>query len=152
MKGTKYSLLLVKADDLGQQQVLAVAEMGMSRVQDKTASDKVNTNRATIGVLCVDKQHRQRGLGKALVQRCQEIAGQVWNEDQIYAEVDVENTKALVFFKLCGFDTKDNNENENDDDANVMVSVRRRRKLEQRPHKVLSKTLHVLLDGSIDMR
>ena len=95
------------------------------------------TDGKVAGVLCVDKHHRQKGLGKALVQRCEDIAMQLWKVEQIHAEVDVENTKALEFFKLCGFTTRDNDEN----GESVMVDVRRHRKLEQRPHTVLAKTM-----------
>jgi ribosomal protein S18 acetylase RimI-like enzyme len=120
MKGKKYVLQVVKDNDLDQK-VLAVVEMGIRRVEntnhrrreddkdDSYCSSSISTtstsiSRATIGFLCVDQQHRQQGIGRALVQRCENIAWQVRKEEQLHAEVDVENT--LNFVDMLRHETK----------------------------------------------
>lgn len=68
--------------------------------QDNNSS----TRRATIGVLCVDTEFQKQGVGVGLVCKCQEVAATVWNETELFAEVEPKNVDALAFFETkCGF-------------------------------------------------
>ncbi len=40
----------------------------------------------TIGVLCVKSTHRQKGIGQALVEKCERVAADIWNEESISVE------------------------------------------------------------------
>ena len=63
MQGSKYTILLAKSQS---GQVIGMAELGMQRSNE-------GEHRATIGVLCVDENYHKRGVGNALVCKCQEI-------------------------------------------------------------------------------
>jgi GNAT superfamily N-acetyltransferase len=119
LRGTKYSLFVAKEEG----QVIGVAEMGIRDME---------TKRVTIGVLCVDKDHRQKGVGSGLIQHCERLAAELWNENDIHAEVEEQNIKALALFNSRGFVQAD---------QRVIVGVQRGRKLEQIPHVLLSKQL-----------
>lgn len=124
MKGNKYALLVATE---ASREVVGMVEMGLSL--DVT----LNTTRTTIGVLCVSPKCQQRGVGLALLKKCQALASSDgWNETTLYVEVEPNNIAALSFFEKNGF-VKTN--------ENRTVTVRRRRTYEERPHLVLSKEL-----------
>jgi hypothetical protein len=103
----------------------------------------------TIGVLCVKKSHMNKGVGKALIQKCEEDVKNIWNETELYIEVERCNENAKSFFmSSCGYDVcyidgnvsgGGNGNDRIEMERNVKVS--RRRKVEERPHLVLSKII-----------
>jgi ribosomal protein S18 acetylase RimI-like enzyme len=124
MKGTKYDILIAKEKG---GQVIGLAELGINR-------DDVGDRRATIGVLCVNQEYRKQGVGYALLSKCQELVGELWKDDVLYAEVESSNEGAIAFFQSCGFQMRQG--------TNVMVRLRRGgRTLEERPHLLLSYNL-----------
>jgi ribosomal protein S18 acetylase RimI-like enzyme len=130
MKGTKYAILVAKQGTFGR--VIGMAELGVHPGNDNEVEDR----RATIGVLCVDARYQKQGVGNELVHKCQKLAMEVWNKHALYAEVEPCNQGAISFFESCGFENKQGTE--------VMVSLRRAgRRLEERPHLLLSYNLTV---------
>lgn len=126
MKGNKYALLV--ATEFSKSGVLGMVEMGVSL-------DKVsNTTRTTIGVICVSPKCQRSSVGALLLAKCQDVASsEGWNETNIYAEVEPNNTAALNFFEKHGF--------VRNDEEKRTVTVRRRRTYEERPHLLLRKQL-----------
>ena len=160
MRGKKYCLLVVKdcfQDEENNQQmrvrddVVGIVEMGMSLCpscyQDKCGEDEVVYNapengsrpQPTVGVLCVKSTHRQKGIGQALVENCERVAADVWNEDYIFVDVDPDNPNALSFFIKCGYNSTPVDELESLQMRNATVS--RGRTSESRPHYLLRKRL-----------
>lgn len=150
MKGLKYTILVAKAagaDD----RVVGVAEIGIKvdndamttttttttsgQLQDKDDSNAQQLRRPTIGSLCVDDSYRQQGVGRALISRCEQLVRKQWKEDAIFAEVQVQNDRALNFFQACGYELLDRNKQ-------VMVTVQQRREMKELPHYILRKQLH----------
>ena len=126
LKGSKYAVLVAK--EWGQ--VLGVAEMG-----------KDEQRRPILGVLSVSPIARRQGIGAALVQKCEEIAVTVWQEEKLWVEVETTNHAALHFFQFaCGY---------TDTDERSMVAVQRRQGVEEKPHVVLSKSLQPC-DASVE--
>jgi len=156
-KGTKYGIYVAKPsfgmmnsktnniDD-----VLGVVELGMTLGPPSSTPNHNTTNetssssilrripRATLGVLCVKKEYRSMGIGKALVDKCEHEARTVWNETSLFVEVEPKNTDALQFFRTkCGF--KSSSSHNNTEIKNATIT--KRRKVEVRPHLVLSRKL-----------
>lgn len=127
LKGSKYAVLVAK--EWGQ--VLGVAEMGIGG-DGGSSNDPSSERRAILGVLCVSPDARRKGIGAALVQRCEEVATQVWKEETLWVEVETSNAQALQFFESCGYV---------DTDERSMVAVQRREAVEETPHVVLAKPL-----------
>jgi ribosomal protein S18 acetylase RimI-like enzyme len=124
LKGTKYAVFLAK--EWGE--ILGVAEMGIRQ------SNNNQPQRPTLGVLCVSPNARRRGVGTALVQKCEQVAAEVWQEENLWVEVEKSNIQAKQFFEMCGYlDTAERS----------MVTVQQGQSVEQRPHIVLSKPLPV---------
>ncbi len=94
--------------------------------------------RATVGVLCVKEGHMNKGVGRALLNRCEEEAREVWNETQLYIEVEPSNDRAKHFFLSCGYHPCID---DNGSETLRYAKVCRRRKVEERPHLVLSKKI-----------
>ena len=157
MRGKKYCLLVVKEscqdEDNNQQlrvrdDVVGIVEMGMSlcpsRYQDRSEENEAvydapaNESRPqpTVGVLCVKSTHRQKGIGQALVEKCEQVAADVWNEEYIFVDVDPNNQSALSFFIKCGYKSTPL---ESLQIRNATVS--RRRASETKPHYLLRKSL-----------
>jgi len=144
MRGKKYCLLVVKGSHQGIDDshdfVVGVVEMGLSLCPHTTNStgEKAAELRPqpTIGVLCVRSTHRQKGIGLALVRKCEQVAADVWNEDCIFVDVDPSNLSALNFFEKCGYNSFQM--------RNAILY--RRRKKESKPHFLLKK---ILYDSSI---
>lgn len=145
MRGKKYCLLVVKDSHQGIDDshdfVVGVVEMGLSLCPHTTNStgEKAAELRPqpTIGVLCVRSTHRQKGIGLALVRKCEQVAADVWNEDSIFVDVDPSNLSALNFFEKCGYNSFQM--------RNAILY--RRRKKESKPHFLLKK---ILYDSSIN--
>jgi len=156
MKGNKYALYLAKEYNPGEEnddsrpfyEVVGMIELGMV-LQPMEIMQKTNDNttigdgetiglrpRPTVGVLCVKPSHQNKGIGKALLMKCEEEVSGVWNETHMFIEVEPNNESARQFFKLCDYESCI------DKDGNDMIhsaKVSRRRKIEERPHLVLSK-------------
>lgn len=167
MRGKKYCLLVAKeyipdGDGDLRLSVVGIAEMGISLcpvplqevgsssfVEDGSYGEKDERNdtnndntglrpRPTVGVLCVDPTYHQKGIGKALVQKCEQVAVDVWDEQFTFVDVEPENQKALSFFQSCGYDVL------KDDSGEVQMrntTVSTRRSAESRPHYLLRKKL-----------
>jgi len=122
MKGNKYNIFIAKEAD----EVIGIAEIGLRSLD---GDDK----RPTIGMICVSKDFRQQGIGAGLVQRCQRLVDDVWDDNKLFAEVEEQNLKALSFFNNLGFQVENN--------KTAIVTVRRKLDLVERPHLILSKPL-----------
>lgn len=62
---------------------------------------KATETGGVIGII-VAKDHRRRGVGKRLVEKCSEKA-RLLKMREVYAEVDDKNQNAIDFFSSCGF-------------------------------------------------
>ena len=168
MKGKKYSILIAKTDssDAATAQVSAdlvvgVVEIGIkydATVEEKVVDDDdddddnstgqngtslqgtIAARRPTIGSLCVHPDYQTQGVGRALVNTCEKLIQSQWEEDTIYAEVQLLNANALAFFDACGYQSIQKNPTQ-DDAVVMMVPLQRQRKLEVLPHYLLSKRL-----------
>lgn len=49
--------------------------------------------------LCVDEAFRKRGLGRALVHCCEDVARICWGRDRMYLHVDPDNTAAVQLYE-----------------------------------------------------
>lgn len=153
MKGKKYALYLAKEYNPGSvkdgsegrpfYEVIGMIEMGMV-LEPRGDSECSNFDdiqlkaRATVGVLCVKPDHMNKGVGKALLNKCEQVGREIWNETQLYIEVEPQNERALQFFFSCGYCIcLDKFGKEMVHIANVC----RKRKVEERPHYVMSKTI-----------
>jgi len=127
MKRRKYSILLAKNITSGA--VVGMAELGL------------DAKRPTVGVLCVASETRHQGVGRKLLESCESVVcSTAWNQTVCYVEVEDSNKAAVDFFSRQGYVTRD--------DADTrMVRVRQGRRLELRPHRILSKQLHPRDDG-----
>jgi ribosomal protein S18 acetylase RimI-like enzyme len=160
MRGKKYCLLVAKEccqDENDKQQmrvrddVVGIVEMGMSLCptcyRDTYENNEViydapeneSKPQPTLGVLCVKSAHRQKGIGQALVEKCERVAADLWSEDHIFVDVDPDNPNALSFFIKCGYNSTPVDESESLQMRNATVS--RRRKSESKPHYLLRKIL-----------
>lgn len=156
MRGKKYCVLLAKeliqGDNDNQQirvrdEALGMVEMGMSlcpifsndldNLADPTTpifQQAIKTEsrpQPTVGVLCVKSSHRKKGIGQALIQKCEQVAADIWNEEFLFVDVEPSNEKTLLLFEKWGYVRVGK--------RNAAVS---RRRLEQpRPHYLLRKRL-----------
>jgi len=79
MKGKKYALLLAKISSEG---VVTIGGGGLGDVVGMVELGLVRSNsasRPTIGVLCVDEAYRGFGIGRAMVESCEEIIDKIWS-------------------------------------------------------------------------
>ena len=53
--------------------------------------------------LCVDEAYRKRGIGKALVHCCEDVARLCWGLDRLYLHVDPANTAAVQLYETEGY-------------------------------------------------
>ncbi len=155
MKGKKYSLFLAKEYNPGCKEkeirpfyeTVGMIEIGMtlepstpspidpSLVSDECIGnrDKILIPRATVGVLCVKSTAQNNGVGHALLQRCEQVIVELWDEDEVFVEVEPNNLAALSFFNKHGY------LNHHGEMRNATVSSRRNE--EKKPHYVLRKLL-----------
>ena len=165
MKGKKYSLFLAKEfnpgasssgdDDVPRPyyEVVGMIELGMVLEPSMQINDQNDPNRldldssqqqllqprAKVGVLCVNEKHANKGIGTALIQKCEDVVTNIWNQTQLFVEVEPNNQRARDFFLSCGYELCMDESNENEIIQYAKVS--RRRKVEERPHFVLVKSL-----------
>ncbi|KAL3767428.1 hypothetical protein ACHAW5_004821 [Stephanodiscus triporus] len=158
LRGKKYCILVAKEcyqdEDTNQQlrgrdDVVGIVEMGMSLCpsyyEDRSgengaiATELELRPQPTVGVLCVKSTHRKKGIGQALVERCERLAADVWNDDSIFVDVDPNNKNALSFFVKCGYYSTPVDGLGSLQMRNATVSERR--KEESRPHYLLRKRL-----------
>ena len=59
--------------------------------------------RAVIENLCVKPDYRQSGVGRALVEACEKDVQQWLGHDEIFSQVDIDNTNAYQLFRKCGY-------------------------------------------------
>lgn len=160
MRGKKYCLLVAKEyqDDNAltnsSYDVVGMVEMGMS-LCPKSSYTSIDAEagtyksqsavgvtgdspRPTIGVLCIKSTHQNQGIGRALVQKCEEIVHEVWKEHEIFVDVEPNNKKALAFFTNCGYEYAID-----ESEAKLVRDTRvfRRRVEEVKPHWLLRKSL-----------
>jgi len=57
--------------------------------------------------LCVDEKFRKRGLGRALVRCCEDVARLCWKCDRLYLHVDPDNTAAVQLYQSEGYQEVD---------------------------------------------
>ena len=56
-----------------------------------------------LSTLCVDENYRNRGLGRALVHCCEDVARVCWKRDRLYLHVDPDNTAAVQLYLSEGY-------------------------------------------------
>ncbi|KAL3777757.1 hypothetical protein HJC23_002018 [Cyclotella cryptica] len=93
----------------------------------------------TIGVLCIKSTHQNRGIGRKLIQKCEKVARELWEEPQIFVDVEPDNVDALAFFEKCGYHYC----MDRGGTAQILrnTTVFRRRMEEVKPHWLLRKKL-----------
>ncbi len=158
MRGKKYCLLLAKEyaseeESLkGVYAVVGMVEMGLSIcptvtcldldeiVAGDSSEDCEVMPQPTIGFLCTKSSHRNRGIGLSLVQKCEEIAQDVWNEQHVFVDVDPNNFKAISFFERADYEYVLEERSKTFMMRNTTVF---RRRVEQvKPHFLLRKRLY----------
>ena len=74
------------------------------KTRNKQIGKKSNRLRPIIENLTVQPKYRRQGIGLDLVAAC-ESAVQTWipRHDEVYSQVEEENTSALKLFKQCGY-------------------------------------------------
>uniref|UniRef100_A0A7S4VT35 N-acetyltransferase domain-containing protein n=1 Tax=Ditylum brightwellii TaxID=49249 RepID=A0A7S4VT35_9STRA len=135
----KYEVLLVKTND-DSNQVVGMAEMGISAIPSLSSSSSGTGRAVTIGLIAISPDVQNMGLGKALVQKCEDIALNSWNETYVYAAVEPWKVNALSLFTSCGYQRileEDNSKR----DVIISVPVRYRMQTEMRPHLLLGKQI-----------
>lgn len=160
MRGKKYALFLAKEykpsktnnNYKPQSEVVGMVEMGMTvgpvllHTDDKNQFQCMKIEsipRAIVGVLCVKSTHRNQGIGKILLEKCETISHKVWNETRLFVEVEPSNTNALRFFKDYGYHSATLSTSMEYQSHEIMINatVARRRKVESRPHILLQKQI-----------
>ena len=145
MRDKKYCVIVAKEyiidenDDM-KLRVVGMAEMGMSICPISKLSPQ-----PTLGVLCVSPNHQQIGVGKALVEKCEQIATNIWKDCNLVVDVDPCNKDALSFFERCGYHISEDDSGEKHTRNTTVV---RRRKAESKPHYLLQKKLATSLQES----
>jgi GNAT superfamily N-acetyltransferase len=151
MRGKKYCLLIAKEyikDDDGNQQmrvgddVIGMVEMGMSLCPTCSNYNRTDNTvlrpQPTVGVLCVKASHRKKGIGQALIQKCEQVAENVWNEELLFVDVEPSNHNTMTLFEKWGYTCIVNETGE----AQMRNTTVSRRRIERfRPHYLLRKRL-----------
>jgi ribosomal protein S18 acetylase RimI-like enzyme len=139
-RGTKYAVFCAKHDN----KVIGMVELGVVAAASGAAvaiTEEMDVRRPTVGVMCVDHNHRGQGVGTMLLDHCNHVVLKVWKESRLYCEVEESNEAASRFFERRGFVPTG---------RIVAVKVQRNRSVEQRPHSLLCKELFVPADSSIE--
>ena len=96
--------------------------------------------------------YQQRGVGRDLMKKCEELVSTVWQEDEICVDVETTNQPAIQFFDKLGYaNATETNQLSSEQEctteneaATVNVLIRGANgKTELRPHYRLRKTLVV---------
>ena len=163
MRGKKYCLLVAKKANImddGEESddvVVGMVEMGMSLCpiptnitspttdnNDGSSNDNSMTPTPLIGVICVSPNHQNEGIGMKLLHKCEEVAREVWKEEYICVDVELDNTPALSLFEMGGY------EECLDGEGGALMrntTILRRRKAEVRPHLLMRKRIRDDDDG-----
>ena len=155
MRDKKYCVIVAKEyiidenDDM-KLRVVGMAEMGMSICPITSSIDDKDTElraQPTLGVLCVSPNHQQNGVGTALVEKCEQIAKDIWKDGVVVVDVEPSNHNALAFFQRFGYHYILNDSGEKHTRNTTVV---RRRKAESKPHYLLRKKLAttIIQEGS----
>lgn len=134
LRGSKYGVFLARTEN---DDVVGVVEVGVQ------LDPETQETRPTIGSLAVAATLQQRGIGRALISKCEQVVSQRWKNQCIFAQVCTTNTRALQFFEACGYQLHNN------DATPVPVTLQRRRKLETSLHFILSKTVTAQVAGAV---
>eukprot|EP00956_Cyclotella_meneghiniana_P031374 scaffold82226_cov70-Cyclotella_meneghiniana.AAC.1 len=114
MRGKKYCVFIAK--DIVDGTVVGMVEMGMSKCPVTTSIAKdsnfgINNTcstksspQPTVGVLCVKSTHQNQGIGYSLLKKCEEVAQEIWKEQNVYVDVEPKNCKALTFFTKYSYE------------------------------------------------
>ncbi len=149
LRGKKYCVLIAKEciqdDDHNQQvrvrdDVIGIVEMGMSLcpIFSNDAEDSHCTPQPTVGVLCVKSSHQKKGIGQALMKKCEQVAANIWNEQYLFVDVEPSNINAMKLFEKWGYACRVNGMGE----AQMRNTTVSRRRIEQSmPHYLLRKRL-----------
>lgn len=165
LRGKKYCVLLAKEcirdDDHNQQirvkdDVIGIVEMGLSLcpIFSNDAEDCSLRNidlipQPTVGVLCVKSSHQKKGIGQALMKKCEQVAANIWNERYLFADVEPSNINAKILFEKWGYVCAVNGLGE----AQMRnTTVSRRRKEQSIPHYLLQKRLKMKEDNAVQHR
>jgi len=154
MRDKKYCVIVAKEYVIDENndmklRVVGMAEMGMSICPISTCSNDKDTKlspQPTLGVLCVSPNHQQNGVGKALVEKCEQIATDIWKDCNLVVDIEPSNHNALSFFERCGYDYI--SEDDSGEKHTRNTTVVRRRKAESKPHYLLRKKLATSLQES----
>lgn len=150
MRGKKYCVLVAKEciqDKDGKQQrvrddVIGMVEMGMSNCpifsSDGSSENIQLRPQPTVGVLCVKSSHRNRGIGQALIQKCEHVAANIWNEPYLFVDIEPSNLNSMKLFEKWGFACT---VNEFGEVQMRNTTVSRRRVERGTPHNLLRKRL-----------
>ncbi len=170
MKGKKYALYLAKEYNPGTSinsdidtprpfyETIGLIEVGMVLEPNRITNDNDSGNsskgsgggsgsvsilraRPTVGILCVKPDHMKKGVGKALLTKIEQVVSEIWNETQLFIEVEPINERALRFFNSNGYEICLDSFGK---EIIQIANVSRRRKMEERPHFVMSKMLKSL--------
>ena len=147
MRDKKYCVIVAKEYIINENhdmklRVVGMAEMGMSICPISTCSTDEDTKlspQPTLGVLCVSPNHQQNGIGKALVEKCEQIATDIWKDCNVVVDIEPSNHIALSFFERCGYEYI--SEDDSGEKQTRNTTVVRRRKAESKPHYLLRKKL-----------
>jgi len=134
LNGKKYAIFVAKNGD----DVIGMVELGMA-LMDKSITEAGNVRKpyATIGVLCVQDEFKKYGVGSALVKKCEHVVNTMWDENEVYVQVEPHNSVAMKFFEeKCEYCNTNMLKN---------VTVARRRTFEERPHLILKKYFNTTL-------
>jgi len=164
MRGKKYCLLVAKqidnmdSDDVSSSSlgrsngVVGMVEMGMSlcpvdanNTSTTTDDDELNKRSAEamspsplIGVICVSPTHQKEGIGMKLLNKCEEVARDIWKEEFICVDVEPNNAPALSLFEMGGYIESLDGEG---DALMRNTTILRRRRAEVKPHYLLRKRI-----------
>lgn len=181
MRGKKYAIYIAKEYNTGSKEnnfrafyeVVGMAEIGLTLAPSTVVEDEdlgmpttfsALMPRATVGVLCVKPTFQQKGIGQALLDKCEETIVDVWGEKEIIVEVEPGNAAALKFFRKSNYGGKTSCSSlqsslvgENDvsiskeNEIEIRnATVRRMRAFEERPHLVLRKKIPTRSDSVED--
>ena len=169
MRGKKYCLLVAKQIDMDSDDVsssslgrsngvVGMVEMGMSlcpvdanNTSTTAYDDEINKSSKEvmspsplIGVICVSPTHQKEGIGTKLLNKCEEVARDIWKEEFICVDVEPNNTPALSLFEMGGYVES------LDGEGGVLkrnATILRRRRAEIKPHYLLRKRIRDDDDG-----
>jgi ribosomal protein S18 acetylase RimI-like enzyme len=135
--------------------VVGVIEMGMSLCPPAPGNatiDNCNHTRKLIptpliGVICVTCTHQKLGIGMKLINKCEEVARELWREQFICVDVEPDNMRALSLFEMGGY-VVEYLDVEKGDVLMRNTTVLRRRRRYVKPHYLLRKRIRNVSDGT----